>query len=82
MNDCGMEPRAGHRKKLVRGQGDQIGRFFVHWVIVYFWEFFLKIAEVARNFWVPYFHQGCRMVCFPKILIWANFEGLWNGKGW
>jgi hypothetical protein len=36
-----------------RRQGDQIGRIFAHWAIV-FWGRFLIIAEVAQIHWLPF----------------------------
>jgi hypothetical protein len=30
-------------------QGDQIGRNFAYWVIIFFGPFFQKISEVAKN---------------------------------
>jgi hypothetical protein len=44
-------------------QGDQVGRFFANWAIVYFRHFFL-IREKAQIFWL----------LFPRLKLCINFD--------
>jgi hypothetical protein len=56
-------------------QGDQIGRIFVYWVIVYFGWFFL-ITEVAYIFLVLLSHGKLDEIILTKMgwaALWANF---------
>jgi hypothetical protein len=55
-------------KNFGLSQGDQIGRFFAQWVIVYSGHF-LKITRVARIVWL----------LFPQIRFCNNFDK--NGIG-
>jgi hypothetical protein len=47
-------------RQLTCGQGDQIGRIFAYWAIVYIGQFFL-IAEVAQIVYIGQgFFENCR----------------------
>jgi hypothetical protein len=50
-------------ERELRKQGDQIGRIFAHWAIVFFKQF-LKMIEVAQNFGLHFHIKG-----FTSILI-------------
>jgi hypothetical protein len=39
---------------VVTDQGDQIGRIFAYWVLVYFGQFYAKIPQQS-NFWSTFF---------------------------
>jgi hypothetical protein len=67
-------------------QGDQIGRIFAYWVIVYFGMFL--IAEVAYKVWLLFsaekvIHYICQKLGWATF--WAIFNKLiwlpWNGSG-
>jgi hypothetical protein len=40
---------------MAAAQGDQIGRIFAFWVLVFFCQFFLKITEVAQKVGLLFF---------------------------
>jgi hypothetical protein len=53
-------------------QGDQIGRIFAHWAIVYF-EHFSKFSDVAEFFSFAYhFPQLTLYITFNKKWVWLN----------
>jgi hypothetical protein len=53
---------------IVHRQGDQIGRIFAQWAIIYFGQF-LKITEVAHILCCKY--KGC--INFVQKTVWATF---------
>jgi hypothetical protein len=52
-------------------QGDQIGRIFFHWAIV-FLASLLKMTEVAQNF----------KLLFPQYQLCINFDKKWLATLW
>jgi hypothetical protein len=51
--------------KIYSNQGDQYGRIFAHWEIVYF----LKITEVSQIFWATLVW----LPIFLSIWIWSEY---------
>jgi hypothetical protein len=56
---------------MLTGQGDQIGRFFACWGIVYFGNFF------QANFLGNFFPRLKNLVCLTKI-GWATFWAIFH----
>jgi hypothetical protein len=47
---------------VCRCQGDQIGRIFGFLGDCFLWEFFLKIAEIAKKFCTPFDGKRCMLI--------------------
>jgi hypothetical protein len=63
-------------------QGDQIGRIFAHWAIVYFGRgFFSKITEEAQNF-RRLFIDSIDYVLILTIMVWATFWAIFRKLIW
>jgi hypothetical protein len=59
---------------LGKGQGDQNGRFFATWVVVYFWHFFENYRRSA-NYWAT-FSTVQDMYWFWQNMVGLHFERL------
>jgi hypothetical protein len=55
-------------------QGDQIGRIFAHWVIVYLRQFFLENNRSSPHFGATFFHGEV------SNLILKEWVGLYFGR--
>jgi hypothetical protein len=54
-------------------QGDQIGRFFAAWVIVFFGQFFVNY-RLSPNFWGYFFHgKNCALILTKNGLGFGRF---------
>jgi hypothetical protein len=54
-------------------QGDQIGRIFAQWAIIYSGQFFSKITELAQKFVLPTFRHSIDYVLSFTKMGWATF---------
>jgi hypothetical protein len=82
--DLGPAPRffkVFSPKKLAKkigafDQGDQIGRIFAQWAIVYFGQWFENYIQSA-NFWATFFRDISYVLIFTKnglATFWASFS--------
>jgi hypothetical protein len=67
-------------KKPAHIQGDQIGRIFAYWAIVYFGRV-LKITEVAQNLGATCFHGTSYALILTKI-VGLHFGRLFQKLVW
>jgi hypothetical protein len=56
-------------------QGDQIGRIFAYWAIVYF-EQFIKLHRRSPDIWTAYFHEKSYVLILPKKWVGLHFQRL------
>jgi hypothetical protein len=59
-------------ERVAVGQGDQIGRIFAHWAIVYFGHVFKKIQK-ERKYVGNIFPANKFCINIYKILVWLHF---------
>jgi hypothetical protein len=57
-------------------QGDQIGRIFAYWAIVYFGKFD-EIYRNSPNFWANFFHDTSYVLNLTKN-GWATFWAIFS----
>jgi hypothetical protein len=66
------------RTVLSLEQGDQIGRIFVYWVIVYFGQF-VENYRSSPNIWTTFIHgKSCAII--STKLGWATFWATFSQK--
>jgi hypothetical protein len=61
--------------KRTRDQGDQIGRIFAYWAIVYFGQFIENYGS-SPDFCAPFSHGNCAKLNLEKLVLatfWAIF---------
>jgi hypothetical protein len=59
-------------------QGDQLGRIFNQWVIVYFGQWFENYKTIA-HFWATFFHATYHLcINFDKKIGWATFWAIFS----
>jgi hypothetical protein len=61
--------------KSTYDQGDQIGRIFAHWAIVFFGKF--KNYKVGQIFWATFYHSKCFVLILTKM-GWAKFWAIFS----
>jgi hypothetical protein len=70
-----------HRTNVARHQGDQIGRIFAQWTIVYY-EQSLENYRSIPHIWATFIRWLSLVINLDKKSVWLHFRGLLHKLIW